>query len=108
MFTMESQFIHNKVFKMLTIDEINIKAHGSNEQDDDNTDASSEGYRRFQYVQIRKQTDANDRDGHQQIQIIDISAHVKYDLAKIDNDLLTMINAVVSHELRNPLNSIIH
>lgn len=44
--------------------------------------------------------------GQELIQIIDISAQVKYDIATGEKRLLTMINGLVSHELRNPLNSI--
>jgi len=38
---------------------------------------------------------------------MDVSASVLYDLKLAENKLLAMINACVSHELRNPLNSII-
>lgn len=41
------------------------------------------------------------------LQLIDISAQVMYEKQKSLNNLLTLINATVSHELRNPLNSII-
>jgi len=41
------------------------------------------------------------------VQIIDISANILYDMQKADNKFLSLINACVSHELRNPLNSII-
>lgn len=40
------------------------------------------------------------------IQIIDISSKFLYSQEKAKNDLLSIINASVSHELRNPLNSI--
>ncbi len=38
-------------------------------------------------------------------QIIDISGKFLYNQEKAKNDLLSIINASVSHELRNPLNS---
>ena len=41
------------------------------------------------------------------LQIIDVSLQVMYEKQKSLNSLLTLINATVSHELRNPLNSII-
>ena len=41
------------------------------------------------------------------LQLIDISATILYDKEKMHNQLLEMINACVSHEMRNPLNSII-
>ncbi len=40
------------------------------------------------------------------IQIIDISDSILYDRSKAENEFLSVINATVSHELRNPLNSI--
>ena len=40
-------------------------------------------------------------------QFIDISNSIKYDKQKAENKLVGLINACLSHELRNPLNSII-
>ena len=40
------------------------------------------------------------------IQIIDISSNILYQQEKSQNEFLSLINACVSHELRNPLNSI--
>jgi signal transduction histidine kinase len=39
-------------------------------------------------------------------QIIDISDSILYDQSKAENEFLSLMNATVSHELRNPLNSI--
>ena len=41
------------------------------------------------------------------LQIIDISNQIMYERAKGDKKLLTLINATVSHEMRNPINAII-
>lgn len=41
------------------------------------------------------------------IQIIDISSKILYGEVKAEQQFLTLINAAVSHELRNPLNSLI-
>lgn len=41
------------------------------------------------------------------IQIINISSTILYSQSKAENKFLGLINACVSHELRNPLNSII-
>ena len=47
-------------------------------------------------------------DYHQTIiQIIDISDSIFYDQEKAQSEFLGLINACVSHELRNPLHSII-
>ena len=40
------------------------------------------------------------------LQIIDITGNILYQQQKNQNELLAMINVCVSHELRNPLNSI--
>ena len=40
-------------------------------------------------------------------QLIDISARILYDKQKEENKLVGLINASLSHEVRNPLNSII-
>ena len=41
------------------------------------------------------------------LQIIDVSDKMLYNEAKAEQSFLTLINAAVSHELRNPLNSLI-
>lgn len=40
------------------------------------------------------------------LQIVDISDQIMYDQTQAQNDVLSLINVCVSHELRNPLNSI--
>ena len=41
------------------------------------------------------------------LQFIDFSKSILYDIEKAQNVVLQLINACVSHEMRNPLNSII-
>ena len=41
------------------------------------------------------------------LQIIDVTAYILYTEFKAKNQFISLINACVSHELRNPLNSII-
>ena len=41
------------------------------------------------------------------IQVIDVTNTVKFDMSREQNELLSLINASVSHEMRNPLNSIL-
>ena len=41
------------------------------------------------------------------IQIIDMSDKMLYNEVKAEKSFLTLINAAISHELRNPLNSLI-
>lgn len=40
------------------------------------------------------------------LQFLNVSAQVLYDMQTIENRFLTLINACISHELRNPLNSV--
>ena len=40
------------------------------------------------------------------LQIIDISGEIMYNVAQGEKTLLSLINATVSHEMRNPSNSI--
>ena len=58
-----------------------------------------------QYVQI-KISSLEDDQKSSMIQIIDVSKDIMYDKEKAHNELLNLINATVSHEMRNPLNSI--
>ena len=41
------------------------------------------------------------------LQFIDISKSILYDMEKTQTQVLETVNACVSHEMRNPLNSII-
>ena len=41
------------------------------------------------------------------LQIVDISSSILYEQQKDHSEFLGLVNACVSHELRNPLNSII-
>ena len=38
----------------------------------------------------------------------DVSQKILYDTKKAEGELLTLINSTISHEMRNPLNSIIN
>ena len=39
---------------------------------------------------------------------VDISQKILYDTSKAESELLSLINSTISHEMRNPLNSIIN
>jgi signal transduction histidine kinase len=56
------------------------------------------------YVQVKRQ--AYTEKNIQVLQMIDISAQIMYDIADGEKNLLALINATVSHEMRNPTNSI--
>ena len=42
------------------------------------------------------------------LSFIDISQNLLYDTSKAEGELLSLINSTISHEMRNPLNSIIN
>ena len=58
------------------------------------------------YVHIKLNTFEIDNEEKQMIQIIDISGSILYDQKQAENEFISLVNACVSHELRNPLNSI--
>jgi len=59
-------------------------------------------------MKITHQNIKLDQTGKMQemIQISDISSKMMYDFAQADKKLLGLMNATVSHEMRNPTNSI--
>lgn len=98
MFSMDLDLIQNKVFKMLDVKEFNT---------DQKTDSKIEvGVKKFRYVQIKRPRNKAAVETHEQIQVIDVTARVKFDFFMVERRIQELINAMVSHELRNPLNSI--
>ena len=59
------------------------------------------------YVSLKLTDYEVDGEPATMVQIIDVSASIHNSMQKTENRFLSMINACVSHELRNPLNSII-
>jgi len=41
------------------------------------------------------------------VHVVDVSKRVQYSQVREQNELLSILNATISHELRNPLNSIV-
>lgn len=63
---------------------------------------------RFVHFKIKKIQGMNKKDAEKKLlQIIDVSNKMLYNEAKAEKTYLNLINAAVSHELRNPLNSIV-
>ena len=58
------------------------------------------------YVKVVKHTIKSRICSFQSIEIIDVSDKVKVQEALEDQKLTQMMNATVSHEMRNPINSI--
>ena len=72
-----------------------------------------EGGQKLKYVQIKKKLIAQQPDAHifaapnTLVQIIDVSHEILYMDIKSQEHMFTMVNAMVSHELRNPLTSLL-
>lgn len=68
-------------------------------------DASS-SQSRFGYVSIRRHVVKTHFSENIVLEIADISQKILYDKAMGERKLLSLINTTVSHEMRNPINSI--
>lgn len=65
----------------------------------------------FKFIQFRKSfiNDIYNSNEHQVMLIFnDMSQKILYDTSKAEGELLSLINSTMSHEMRNPLNSIIN
>ena len=92
-FGMTKEELENKVFS------ISIESYASLE--DVNDTKNNE-----RYVQIKRQKFKSDTKDYDMLKIVDISMDVLYERSQGEKKLLTVINATVSHEMRNPINSI--
>ena len=59
------------------------------------------------YVQLKIKAYRKEEKLMKIVQIIDVTDYIMYTFFKAQNEFTTLINACVSHELRNPLNCII-
>jgi signal transduction histidine kinase len=60
-----------------------------------------------QYIKLKKTYFDQEGQISTMIQMFDVTGQVLYDDQKTINQFLNLINATVSHEMRNPLNSIV-
>ena len=60
----------------------------------------------FKYVQVRREYVETKYSKHDVLQLIDISEKILYEKAQGEKRLFSVINATVSHDMRNPTNSI--
>ena len=60
----------------------------------------------FKYVQFRREAIETKFSKHEVLQIIDISEKILYEMAVGEKRMFSIINATVSHDMRNPTNSI--
>ena len=64
----------------------------------------------FKFFQFRKSLikDIFTKEDQVMMMFSDISQKILYDTSKAEGELLSLINSTISHEMRNPLNSIIN
>ena len=70
---------------------------------------SKENLPSFMFFQIKKGCTVKE-EGEKEylLQLVDISSKIFYDDIKAQDDFSSLINSTISHEMRNPLNSIIN
>jgi signal transduction histidine kinase len=94
----EDLVLNNQVFMIIE----------NNNNQDLNKDQKSNPKKNSQYYKIIKQNITMIGRQCVLLQIIDISNKIHYDQAIADKQFIELINATVSHEMRNPINSIIY
>lgn len=104
LFGMLPQDLEGKVFQILDLSDL-VENKGAQNECDNNTERKYKNAK-YRYVQIKKVTINADLRKSEVIQIIDISSQMMYDKANAERRLMSQINAMVSHEMRNPANSI--
>ena len=62
---------------------------------------------KFVILKVNTIVDKESNSSKMLIQIIDMSHKILYSESKAEQSFLTLINAAISHELRNPLNSLV-
>lgn len=65
---------------------------------------------KFKFFQIKRSfiKSPDRKDNKIMLCFIDISQKILYDTTKAEGEFLSLINSTISHEMRNPLNSIIN
>jgi len=65
---------------------------------------------KFRFFQIKSSNIKTPTNEGNKVMIcfVDISQKILYDTSKAEGELLSLINSTISHEMRNPLNSIIN
>ena len=69
-------------------------------------DSKSKDPSKLSFVQIKRQNFDSKLKKYNLIKIIDISNEILYERASGERNLNALINVTVSHEMRNPINSI--
>ena len=87
LFALDSNEIENNVYQLINLEDSRALQH-------------------MKYVQVRREKIQTMFRKHDVIQMIDISQKILYEMAVGEKRLFSLINATVSHEMRNPTNSI--
>ena len=58
------------------------------------------------FVQVKRQNFNSEFKTYNMLKIIDVSMDILYERTCVEKKLLTVLNATVSHEMRNPINAI--
>jgi len=100
---MEDQELENKV---LTVEE-DQEDQNQIPQPNHNGRRDSDELKIRRYVQVKKQVFVIDSATYKVLKIIDISSKIHFNQAKVQQKMLSIANATVSHEMRTPLNSML-
>ena len=110
-FTFEKRLVTNDITKM-------ADEQKGNQQNLDNViknisamkNIDEEYIPKFKFFQIKRSfiKSPDKKDNKIMICFIDISQKILYDTTKAEGEFLSLINSTISHEMRNPLNSIIN
>jgi hypothetical protein len=110
-FTFEKRLVTNDITKM-------ADNQNGNQQNLDNViknisamkNIDDEYIPKFKFFQIKRSfiKSPDKTDSKVMICFIDISQKILYDTTKAEGEFLSLINSTISHEMRNPLNSIIN
>jgi signal transduction histidine kinase len=118
---MSTRDLHSKIFtfdkKMATKDLTKMVGAGNTKNIDviiknlpSMKNIDEEFIPKFKFIQIKKSYIKSHDGKVDRIMLcfIDISQKILYDTSKAEGEFLTLINSTISHEMRNPLNSIIN
>ena len=62
--------------------------------------------KQYKYIEIHRETIDTVFGKYETLQIVDVSEKILYEMAVGEKRMFSLINATVSHEMRNPTNSI--
>mmetsp|Transcript_29360 Transcript_29360/g.44309 ORF Transcript_29360/g.44309 Transcript_29360/m.44309 type:complete len:143 (-) Transcript_29360:1784-2212(-) len=105
--------LESKVFEIISSDHHRHHATDTQFKDDEDSDEydssdESKKYLKGKFVMVRKKVYSKYGVIKILLTVVDVSKNLLYDKLSAKNEFLQLINATVSHEMRNPLNSILN